>query len=821
MKSNIYNYLIILILFSFCKIANGLEYYWIGGTGNWSNLNHWSKTSGGTILHIQVPTSEDDVYFDENSFTQANQIVTVNLDNAICKNMDWTGANFSPTFSGSGNIRIYGSLKFINNMNQNFNGTVTFESTTTGNNIELSGQQFYNHIYFQGIGGGWSFFDDFTVNGTIQFIHGTLKTNSNKVICNGFCSNQPNNRTLVLGNSEFNISGSWEINGIDLILKADSSFLKITQNLTNDNGDKLFYNNIEFFGGSSNLNNYSVYGFFNFIKFNNGGIINGNCSIDSVIFNGNGKINDSDSIYYIAFNSYGFVNGGKHIINKVIFGGDGQIFGNNSINTALFHKMGIVDNINTIETVIIDSVGIINGENIIGTLLLKRNSVIRGENTIRNASFKCNGDFFGTNTFDTLSFTPGFIYLFEHEKTQTITNEFNTNGICTAPIILQSDFNSIQATIHKINGNVEADYLSIRDINASGTNIPFIANISVDLGNNTNWEIDTSMTTDLFWVDGTGNWNDSLHWAAFSGGNGGYCPPTAIDNVFFDANSFSTSNDTVYINTGNAVCRNMDWTGAGFNPVLTGPDTNNLRIYGSLKFINAMELDFQGITFFEATSPDKTITTAQNKFNNHVYYQGRNGGWTLLDAFNTAKTIYLIHGILNTDGNNVDCNRFDSYYTNFRELYLNTSTITVNQYDTYAWYINGTNFTLDADSSLIISIGIVGNIISDNADRLIYNNIEFYGAGSELVNNAYCVYNLVTYYNNIGVIKGNCTIDTAVFWGANGLINNSDSIKTIIFYGDNGIINGGNHIIEIAYFYNNGYIYGNNKIDTALFYTKG
>lgn len=40
-----------------------------------------------------------------------------------------------------------------------------------------------------------------------------------------------------------------------------------------------------------------------------------------------------------------------------------------------------------------------------------------------------------------------------------------------------------------------------------------------------------------YWVGGTGNWNDTSHWSASSGGSGGASVPTSNDDVFIDANS--------------------------------------------------------------------------------------------------------------------------------------------------------------------------------------------------------------------------------------------------------------------------------------------
>ena len=55
-----------LLFLSFLVItptAQALDYYWVGGSGNWSDINHWSAVSGNTPmqLHTITPTSNDDV----------------------------------------------------------------------------------------------------------------------------------------------------------------------------------------------------------------------------------------------------------------------------------------------------------------------------------------------------------------------------------------------------------------------------------------------------------------------------------------------------------------------------------------------------------------------------------------------------------------------------------------------------------------------------------------------------------------------------------------------------------------------------------------
>lgn len=130
--------------------------YWIGGTGNWSDTTHWSATSGGEY-GASVPTSKDDVFFDVNSFSrtwlQINQLTwaeinnmtwaeleaplyqTVNVDiNAVCKDMDWTGATGYPILGGSGRLDVYGEFISIPEM------TISLFNfyLTAGNCIALS-----------------------------------------------------------------------------------------------------------------------------------------------------------------------------------------------------------------------------------------------------------------------------------------------------------------------------------------------------------------------------------------------------------------------------------------------------------------------------------------------------------------------------------------------------------------------------------------------------------------------------------------------------------------------------------------------------------
>ena len=91
------------------------DYYWVGGGGDWNDGSHWSLSSGGSGSGC-VPTFQDNVYFDANSFSAAGQTVSVNAIPAYSKSMDWTGVTNGPEFDIDNELNVYGSLTFSPNM---------------------------------------------------------------------------------------------------------------------------------------------------------------------------------------------------------------------------------------------------------------------------------------------------------------------------------------------------------------------------------------------------------------------------------------------------------------------------------------------------------------------------------------------------------------------------------------------------------------------------------------------------------------------------------------------------------------------------------
>ncbi|MCX6192018.1 MAG: hypothetical protein NT109_07020 [Flavobacteriia bacterium] len=151
-----FRFLIVIFSLFISQTIFGLDYYWVGGTGNWSDVSRWSLTDGGTG-GAGVPGVNDNCFFTNSSFSAVNQTVTINIANANCNNMTWSVTTNSPNFastSGANNLNLYGNLAMVStqgtwttSMNVYFMGTGTKTINSGGKN--------FGPVFFAGTG-TWS-----------------------------------------------------------------------------------------------------------------------------------------------------------------------------------------------------------------------------------------------------------------------------------------------------------------------------------------------------------------------------------------------------------------------------------------------------------------------------------------------------------------------------------------------------------------------------------------------------------------------------------------------------------------------------------------
>ncbi|WAC42524.1 hypothetical protein [Pedobacter sp. SL55] len=189
-------------------------YYWFGGTGNWSDINHWSLTSGnsGAVLAPQVPTALDNVVFDDNSgfgTTTASRTVTFT---AVSYANDFsvltTASGNAPVFTNNGHNSNFPYLKgdFLLSPNTVWNVRhISFGTTDAAEtvSIQTNGVTLNGSIYFADAGIK-SLAGALTATGVVWSATGTVNTNNHTLYIESYF-NVTTAVTLNFGNSEINV----------------------------------------------------------------------------------------------------------------------------------------------------------------------------------------------------------------------------------------------------------------------------------------------------------------------------------------------------------------------------------------------------------------------------------------------------------------------------------------------------------------------------------------------------------------------------------------------------------------------------------------
>ncbi|MFH0893850.1 MAG: T9SS type A sorting domain-containing protein, partial [Bacteroidota bacterium] len=330
------------------------------------------------------------------------------------------------------------------------------------------------------------------------------------------------------------------------------------------------------------------------------------------------------------------------------------------------------------------------------TLSIAGNYFNGGDKIYNIVNMSTNGycNILGNNTFTTLSIPNSKNVSLEGGKTQTTTNLTLLSGTdCNNYNNLYSDNPGTPASIAKAGAGLLLNFMNISDVTSTGAAM-LTANNSVGIGNVTGWTINPPLGATHYWVGGTGDWNQNIHWSASSGGPGGLCIPTSLDDVVFDANSFLIQSTVTLNITG--YCKSMNWTGAAFNPLFN--INGDLNINGSLTFIPVMDIQTFSTVKFISSTPVNTITTAGKSLYS-ISFNGT-GTYGLQDNLNFSY-INFNNGTLNTNnftligGSNAT---FTSNSTSLRTLNLGSSNIQLQNWD----ITDPTNLTINAGTSEIL-----------------------------------------------------------------------------------------------------------------------
>jgi len=250
----ILSYCFSLLFILLTSATFGADRYWVGGSGDWNDISHWSATSNG-VGGASLPQSEDNVFFDNTSFGTATT-TSIQFASGIsqCHNLQYTATGTSTIFHGSGSLEVFGDFELTADAQWSTTGLLHFRGRTANRNIHPNGAKINSNVRFNGKG-SWQLQSMLNaMSYTITLEKGSLTTNNNTIACTQFNASGSGKRSLILGNSTMVILGGWNIaDASNMILNAGGSKLLFGDDVTPIHVQlgNLTYNQIEYLSQAS------------------------------------------------------------------------------------------------------------------------------------------------------------------------------------------------------------------------------------------------------------------------------------------------------------------------------------------------------------------------------------------------------------------------------------------------------------------------------------------------------------------------------------------------------------------------------------------
>ena len=143
----LFTFFVLLLSFN----LSAANYYWVGGSGNWTDINHWRTTSGGSALPSVIPGPTDNVFFDAKSgFTAASKTITID-NTANCHNITFSGSVVAPTLIQKGiqTLNIYGSSEWQTGMADISISSIYYRHTGEAKTIKSNGVMVSSKMTFE------------------------------------------------------------------------------------------------------------------------------------------------------------------------------------------------------------------------------------------------------------------------------------------------------------------------------------------------------------------------------------------------------------------------------------------------------------------------------------------------------------------------------------------------------------------------------------------------------------------------------------------------------------------------------------------------
>mgnify|MGYP001068374451 CR=1 FL=1 len=695
-------------------------YYWVGGAGNWSDINHWVTASGGNVYHTQLPGSNDDVFFDANSGFSSNDSVLFTVQTNYCNDLNINVPGQIPTFFGalSNILRVYGSIDMSTPVHWEVRGTLYLESTSTET---LAITDTLKSVFFN-TSGVWNITDSIVANKVI-LDNGTLNLNNSAYFqCDTFevKSGTTLNATNVLfkfGYSQIDQNATFSPTNIDIQLQRPlntwsnpyfryypSDSIHINTIKTTQGSSQVYLNNVSvdtIYGSNSvNLTAYDSEIIFFDAGYPNIELTRSYTSspIDANYLNV--RLFDNSQVPSIKSNSWAYVClQNNSATDSVIVNGNLEIGGQNNTKVPLVRS-------ETLDVRYVCAGGTLN----LGNVFTQGNITM---------SIPAN--------IDTLNMGYPATMILNHSGTSQITY-LKSLAPCDSTNRIESKTSFASKTLDISDGNItNTHFRDVINNNQSGLTIS-----SGNLMRTAGFTSNNSNGATYYWVGGSGNWSDVSHWATISGGTTSVgCIPTLLDTVVIDDNSGS-SNFTIQLSDFTEIAAFLDQT-SQLEPTLNSPWAAIFR--ASNRFHNKNCSFYNGMFVSLEGSYQNSTLKSRKKIGRLVL--GTTGKWTQIDSVRCDR-FHFFKGVYDQNeyplyvddrmSNNRD--EHDSYVVGNVNWDIENTEAYIRQLN----FSSGGNYITNVSGSTVYLNNWQEHYINDslNLNRVISNGNggEFYLAGS-------------------------------------------------------------------------------------------
>ena len=356
--------------------------------------------------------------------------------------------------------------------------------------------------------------------------------------------------------------------------------------------------------------------------------------------------------------------------------------------------------------------------------------------------------------------TPGKTYLSTNANTQTFSSgaALSALGACSNFITITGSSSAAAYNFVSAN-NLPLQYVRLQNTAFFG-GATWQNQSGLDNGNNTGIAIVPPSTRNLYWVGQGGNWNDAAHWSLSSGGMGGECSPSLIDDVVVDANSVTTTGQTLTIDLASANCRSLDCSALtnGKGLTLRSVAGNLLNVYGSVTWAPApnMSLALAGGLTIMGAGTTSTLSNAGQRLSSSLNLNVLGGSVTLADAFTSTAGIMHTAGTFTTNDQAISILNYTTSGGGAKMLQLGASQVVVNG----SWVVL-------FGSGLAVMPGT--SLITVNANTFTGNGLPF---NDVVINNPL----------SVSTLSGNNTFNNLQLTGSTNIMGSNTINGTLTFF---------------------------------------